>query len=346
MKYIVYLFILIFNINNAFALGDGPPADISRFIPNTGIALFKSVIIKPKPSSIEQGISILQTGPFGGSFPGQVSLNSINATFNSVVTGLGAPGATGCACVSGLQTTLAIGSNYDGIEAYGGSFGLVPVGPLTTMSDLVGLSFGADVEFTSPNSNVYGGTSAATVGTNGSARALIGFEIGVSQNNPTSSNVPFRYGLNIDNYGTNVANGVDTAISIQGGNTGGSWKTAITLTNPGGALAPSLTSNGNILVSEVALTIQNVFNISNVTCTGNILNSPGILITCGNAASGPQAQFVGSSLNLYGSPPTTISNHISYGGTVAASSNCGSLAGASGCVVINANGTQRYIPYY
>lgn len=56
-------------------------------------------------------------------------------------------------------------------------------------------------------------------------------------------------------------------------------------------------------------------------------------------------QFVGPNLNLTGAA-VSVGGGISYGGTTAVSSNCGSLAGGSACVVINVAGVTHYIPYY
>jgi hypothetical protein len=47
-----------------------------------------------------------------------------------------------------------------------------------------------------------------------------------------------------------------------------------------------------------------------------------------------------------GTPPTAASGRIGYGGAIAASSNCGSLSGAAGCVELNVAGTLHYVPYY
>lgn len=44
--------------------------------------------------------------------------------------------------------------------------------------------------------------------------------------------------------------------------------------------------------------------------------------------------------------PTVTTNQVSIGSTTAAASNCGSLASAAGCLVINVAGTTRYVPYY
>lgn len=44
--------------------------------------------------------------------------------------------------------------------------------------------------------------------------------------------------------------------------------------------------------------------------------------------------------------PTVTTGQIGYGSTTVAASNCGSLAGAAGCIVVNVAGTQRFIPFY
>ena len=47
-----------------------------------------------------------------------------------------------------------------------------------------------------------------------------------------------------------------------------------------------------------------------------------------------------------GSAATTTAGQISYGGTTIAASNCGSLSGSAGCLVISVSGVQRYVPYW
>jgi hypothetical protein len=43
---------------------------------------------------------------------------------------------------------------------------------------------------------------------------------------------------------------------------------------------------------------------------------------------------------------TAAAGQISYGGTTAAASNCGSLTGSLGCIVVNIAGATHYVPYY
>lgn len=44
--------------------------------------------------------------------------------------------------------------------------------------------------------------------------------------------------------------------------------------------------------------------------------------------------------------PSTAAGQTAFGSTTAAASNCGSLSGAAGCLVININGTTHYVPYW
>jgi hypothetical protein len=58
------------------------------------------------------------------------------------------------------------------------------------------------------------------------------------------------------------------------------------------------------------------------------------------------APVIGPNFTATSAAPTVSTSQIGYGGTTAASSSCGSLSGAAGCVVINVAGTAHYIPYY
>jgi hypothetical protein len=44
--------------------------------------------------------------------------------------------------------------------------------------------------------------------------------------------------------------------------------------------------------------------------------------------------------------PTVAAGQIGYGSTVAAASNCGSLASSVGCIIVNIAGSVHYFPYY
>jgi hypothetical protein len=74
------------------------------------------------------------------------------------------------------------------------------------------------------------------------------------------------------------------------------------------------------------------------------INSSGNLLPTNNVWTGTNT-FSGA-VTLTTAAPTVLSGQIGYGGTTVAASNCGSLASAVGCVVINVAGTVHYVPYY
>lgn len=256
--------------------------------------------LNPLAASAQQGLVITTSGPTGGSTAGAVYNNLIQGSWNNTLTGAGSPGTTTCACWSLFQISASTGGSFSGLESYALSVGNVVSASKASTAEVVGVSMGVSTNFANAG-RMYGGASAATVGASGSAPVLVGFEIGVSQNNSTTSNVPVRYGLNVDNYGSFTASGVDTAISIQGGASGGSWKTGITFTNPGGALAPALATTGTMMAAEVAMTVANVFDFSNVTVTGYVFNTPKAQLTgagvlqLGNSTSDGGVSLVGAS---------------------------------------------------
>lgn len=296
--------------------------------------------VAPPSGSTGRGMNIDISGPTSGSHVGAIYSNLIQGTFNAPISGTTTPGTGDCQCWSLVQISASTGSNFDGVEAYGLSVGNVVNANTTTYSDIVGISMGVYTNY-STNSRLYGGTAAATSGVSGKTPFLLGFEIGVAQNNATESDVPYRAGINIDNYGTHHASVVDTAISIMGGNPGGQWKHMISLVTVGGTITNALDTSGDMFWSESSATIAHVFNMPNVTVTGNILYFPGVVL-------GGDGNFVLSTTRLYGDPmgQTTSAGQITYGGVTAAAANCGSLAGSAGCVKMNIEGTARYVPYY
>jgi hypothetical protein len=93
-------------------------------------------------------------------------------------------------------------------------------------------------------------------------------------------------------------------------------------------------------------------------CVSSSTNPTGGVDTClwrasagvATLGNGTQGDFSGvlklANVIATGSPSTASAGQISYGGATAASSNCGSLSGAAGCIVENIAGTTHYTPYY
>jgi hypothetical protein len=79
-----------------------------------------------------------------------------------------------------------------------------------------------------------------------------------------------------------------------------------------------------------------------VTPSGSIVPSVGNTYNLGSGAAAWNVEWV---LNLVVYQALSVGN-VTTSGTVVASSNCGSLAGAAGCLAIQVSGTNHYIPYY
>jgi hypothetical protein len=56
--------------------------------------------------------------------------------------------------------------------------------------------------------------------------------------------------------------------------------------------------------------------------------------------------ITGPGLIATAAAPTVAASQVGFGGSVAASSDCGSLMSAAGCLVVNVAGATHYVPYY
>ncbi len=116
----------------------------------------------------------------------------------------------------------------------------------------------------------------------------------------------------------------------------------------------SLTVSGNAdfaLGSGIDNTGIGFFNgiQSNGLVNGTSFRIPGSTpITVIDGASGGHFSSVTSEAGILmkGVAPAASAGQVSLGSAVAASSNCGSLAGAAGCLVINVGGAIHYAPYF
>ena len=121
-------------------------------------------------------------------------------------------------------------------------------------------------------------------------------------------------------------------------------------TNPNGATAAYIngfyvaagTVQDSIVRSDAATAYG--INFLNATCTTASYRSTNYILDCSGNVTGNGSQFVETL--LVGAPITAAAGQISYGGTTANTSNCGSLMSAIACIVVNVAGTTHYIPYY
>lgn len=259
--------------------------------------------ITPPIHDLRRALDIAQTGTTGGSTAGPLYFNYIAPFFNSTVTGV--------RNVSGLQVSLGTGASANAVEIYGGSFGVTQIAS-GVIGEQVGISGGVQIkDGLSASNNIYGITGAATVDVGASAPVAVGIESGVAIF--TALGVPVRYGVNIDNYGSFTATGMDTALSIQGGFPGGSWKNGITFTNPGGALAPALKTTGVMFSAEVLMTVDTIFDFPLVTASSWILNSPFIKMSQDALVLGTSAHL--GQFSLEGPSSTAIQATLKSNGT-------------------------------
>jgi hypothetical protein len=100
-----------------------------------------------------------------------------------------------------------------------------------------------------------------------------------------------------------------------------------------GTLQVHTVTNENLLVADTA-------GVLNIIAENDAINAT---VPLAIAASNLQLK---APLTLTAAAPTVAAAQIGYGSTVTANTNCGTLAGSTGCVVINVAGTTRYLPYY
>lgn len=108
-------------------------------------------------------------------------------------------------------------------------------------------------------------------------------------------------------------------------------------------------------------TLASKMQIGNQTNTGTTVNFKDALATTGATrvnidlgAADSASTVVFTSAGEMQSPghvftaaaPTVAAAQVGLGSTTAASSSCGSIAGAAGCLVINVAGTTRNVPYF
>lgn len=300
------------------------------------------VTLLPKANSLAKAFTVVQSGPTSGSVAGPVALNSFDMSWSSEVTGnYGAPGLVGSGAVLGMQYSMNVGGpNLKGQQFFTLSAGLTHDRNDTSTGDKG--AFSAGIHSSASTNGLLDGAVFSVVADNGSSSPQIaGVEVDMTILG--TGTTPNRLGFVAVNTGAKTATVADIAYAATSagpdGTIGGSWRTLIGLYKQDPSLPDAMQPTGSIFASDHNLTIKNVLDGHNLTVTDNILLFPGVVLT-------GAGKLTTSQVDLYGNPPAVATGHVSYGGATTGPSFCGSLAGASGCVAINANGTQRYIPFW
>lgn len=291
--------------------------------------------INPPSGTIDQAITTNQTGPSTGTASGDVFFNRLTMSY-------GANG--GGHQIAGVQVNFSTGSSYTNTgETDAVSFAYIPSAADTSTGDKVALASGM-LEAYSTDANLYGAAFGATCASGCSTPQLTGAEVDIIDAGTATT----RIGFGVDNQGAAVATGVDTAYAIETsgpGTAAGAFQTGFYLYTEGGKLPQPLSNTANLFNEDYTGTIGNVFNFPNLTITGDFLNAPGLALR-GNG------EFTFSTADLYGTPPTASSGHVTYGAATVASGTATCPSGSIGttsvssCLEVNVGGTVKYIPLF
>lgn len=114
---------------------------------------------------------------------------------------------------------------------------------------------------------------------------------------------------------------------------------------PTGGYVPLLVGQHPVAYESGGITFQSNATADLSTVGLAVYGQNGIQVNGLNQATLP-GPFQMQSLITTAAAPTVSAGQIAYGSTTVASSYCGSLSGAAGCIVVNIAGTTHYVPYY
>jgi hypothetical protein len=113
-----------------------------------------------------------------------------------------------------------------------------------------------------------------------------------------------------------------------------------------GYLGMYTTKQGTGPVERMRVTSGGLVTFGGITTSYVAVNPASATFAIRLADNSADAPITSSTQTLSAAAPTVSAGQIGYGATTAAASNCGSLTGAAGCVVLNIAGTTHYLPYY
>ena len=106
------------------------------------------------------------------------------------------------------------------------------------------------------------------------------------------------------------------------------------------------TADGDVLMTNSSLNGFGCMQLAGTANTNPAIcrSSTAVNIRLGDKSG--DAPLGAATVTVSAVAPTVGAGQIGYGATVVAASNCGSLSGAAGCIVVNVAGTVRYVPYW
>lgn len=340
----------------------------------TGVTFITSPVVAAiqAPANVVASAGVINPGITSGTIP-STSVNCSQAAtsgsgtgyITSAVLGLYAAYVAPASLITGsLSTNLANGNYYLNVGPADGSPQIAVGGSENTfIGDKAGYAFNGQSNWNTAvghNALGNGGTQSASV-----ANTAVGNDAGRNLQGTSGNNTLIGWGA-----GRNVSGGWNTFIGSNTGSTsnngagsvtgsnnvGFGYQAALSLVGGSGntclgtkACSAITNGNGNIIISAPTGPDNCANgNESNVIalCGGGAGRS--LTITGTNITSTSVATFAGvvSGFTVTSSPIVSTANQVSYGGTTFATSNCGSIAGAAGCIAVNIAGTLHFIPFF
>lgn len=275
-------------VTNGNGVSGNPTISLPSAITGTGktwtggtFSNLAGVSITPTANTINRGIYITQTSPTSGEFAGPVDLNLINATWNAAATprGFAAPSNEDKADfgiwqqnVNAFRVNFTVGgANMDG-ESVVAITGHLRHTSASNQGDKVGIGAVAYSNASDPSGGGLFGAFTQTIAASGSnLPSAVGLEIDLAV--MTGATITNRIGLHILNVGDLSVSGLDAAIAISNGHASAGFKVGFAI-NGSTALDPT-----GSFFSAGTITLANIFNMSGVTVTGNILNFPHVALS-------------------------------------------------------------------
>ena len=247
-------------------------ADALRVL-KAGDTMTGTLTMTPTAASTTQAINITQTSPTSGSATGPLSYNLINVNDQVSVTTVGTEASSSLPnqMVSGFRTNMTTGgTNMQGQPTNAGAFVIqnTVVGP-STSGDLIGVLGAAYSNISHNTAGLYGMNALVRVGASGVENQIVGIESDVII--LTGGSSANRFAFNATAGGNIPATStLDVAYLASSATGTGQFKHLVALSNLYG-FAPIVTT-GDLFFSDTAFTVAHVFNMSNVTVTGNIFD--------------------------------------------------------------------------
>lgn len=245
--------------------------------PITNPTIRGPLTVTPTANTLNQALSVTQSGPNSGSTAGPQSYNLLSVTDNNnTITGSGldAFGILNVNSAAFRVNNTITGSS--GTPRYSGLFAVNYTGT-GGVAQPVGLM--GSVYTNSNPASLWGVIGHAALGPSGSAQFLTGFSAEVSA--ATGATVNYRSALTAWTEGPVQGSTLDAAFMISTETVAGTpagFKNVIAIANNLGSGLAALDATANFFSADSATTIANFAKLDNFTITGNIISTPNLTI--------------------------------------------------------------------